>query len=406
MPAQDHHFIKRFLSYNNARLSGWGKVLLAAALLGTGAASPGTHIASYLVPSFIISLLITAMAFSYFFKPHKVSVRRILPPPPSAGGFCAYTVVVKNNGKKPVRNLSVFESTLPYGLYAELNHPSFRNTIDWLEPGQEQKLTLVFRTPRRGIFELGDLLVGSSFPSGITRKPVRVPAAERFSVFPKFTTQSRLQLTQHRLFQPGGVSESSKVGDSNEFLSTREFRYGDRLRDVHWASSARANKLIIKEYIEEYIVRVGVILDTHWSKFEKPHNFEARVSLAAGIADALDRRDCVVDLYTSDEKVPPVSMGRSIGNLEHLLETLCCIEGDVSVDLGRLFAQLRMNIRHYSSLIVLLKDWDTPRREFVEKLKTAGANVRVIIPRRKATTLPVEEMVTVVKPEKIDQLII
>jgi uncharacterized protein (DUF58 family) len=406
MPVEDHHFIKRLMSYTEARLSTWGKILTAAAFLGAGAASPGTHISAFLLPSFIIALMLTALIFSYLYRPKRLSVRRHLPPPPATGGLCHYAVFVKNLGKKPLRNISVFESTLPYGLYRAPAAPGTSEAIDWLEPGEERKLILAFRVPRRGIFELGDLWAGSSFPLGISRKPVRYGAREKFVVYPKFSPQHELRLGEHRQLQPGGLSESSKVGDSNEFLSTREYRTGDRLRDVHWPSTARAGKLIIKEYIEEYLVRVGIVLDTHWPAGKKPVDFEARVSLCAGIAAGLEKKDCAIDLFTTDEKLPPAAIGRSRGSLDHALELLSCIEGDRTVNFAGLPAMIKDRLHAYSTLFVLLADWDGPRRDLVETLKASGTHVRTFIVRRRKTTLSVDGSVTVIAPKDVEKTIV
>src|SRR5262245_25219506 len=131
MPVEDHTFMKRFLAYYNARFSTWGKILVGVAFLGSGAAAPGTHLSAYLLPSFILALLISAHLFTLIFRPN-VSARRIMPPSPGAGTFYVYQVVVKNLGNRPLRNIAVFESMLPYGIYVAFGHPEFNNTIDWL----------------------------------------------------------------------------------------------------------------------------------------------------------------------------------------------------------------------------------------------------------------------------------
>ena len=76
MPVEDHTFMKRFLAYYHARFSAWGKILVCISFIGAGAAAPGTHLAAYLLPSFILALLITAHLFTLIFRP-KVSARRI-----------------------------------------------------------------------------------------------------------------------------------------------------------------------------------------------------------------------------------------------------------------------------------------------------------------------------------------
>lgn len=390
MPAEDHTQVKWFLTYCQSRLTVWGIVLFLITVVGTAISSVGTHISAYFLPSFILSLLITAQLLSLFFRP-KIEARRIMPPVINAGGHCLYQVTVRNTGWRIIRNLAVFEDCLPYGLYAALSHPEYRNTVDWLEPGKTATLTLVLRTPRRGTFELLPLIAGSSFPSGIMRSRVRAGGKSRLVVYPRFIRQAGFHVRVKRQFQPGGISLSSKVGDSNEFSSTREYREGDRLRDVHWASSARAGKLIVKEYVEEYFVRIGLFLDTELKRFEKHKCFEGRISLCAGIADMLCANDYIVDLFVSDEHQQHIQTGRGIEPFDHFLELLSAIDGDRDVPFDAAAARIKDSARELSALILFLKDWDGRRSTFVQNLKELGINTRVIIVRDRPTSVAIQE---------------
>ncbi|HQP10416.1 MAG TPA: DUF58 domain-containing protein [Candidatus Omnitrophota bacterium] len=387
LPAEDHQQVKWFLAYCQSRLTAWGNIIFLIILAGMAIASVGTHISAYFLPSFILALLMVSYFLSLFFRPH-IEARRILPSAVKAGGHCIYPVIVKNTGRRIVRNLSVFESALPYGLYSAVNHPEFNNTISWLDPGEQTTLTLVLRTPRRGTFELSRLIAGSSFPSGIMRSRKRLGRKERLVVYPKFTRQTDFQIDTVKQFQPGGISLSSKIGDSNEFASTREYRHGDRMRDVHWASSARTGRLIVKEYVEEYFVRIGLFVDTELKRFEKHTCFESRLSLCAGIADMLCANNYIVDLFLSDPHHQHMQSGRGLESFDHLLDFLSAPEGDAKVDFTDALALLKRFSRELSALVVFLKDWDQPRAHFIQQLRESGLKVRVIIIRDRPTTWP------------------
>ena len=388
LPAEDHKQVKQLMSYAQSRLTPWGQILFTVSIVGCAVSSIGTQISAYLLPSFILALLITSHILSLFFRP-KISAQRILPPTPSAGGHCAYKVIIKNMGKRPIRNLAIFEQTLPYGLYADTRHPRFNNTIDWLDPGQQTTATLVFRAPRRGSFELLPLVAGSYFPSGIMRSRRRVGQKEKFVVYPRLIKKTEIQAGLYRRYQPGGKLISSKTGDSNEFSSTREYRHGDRLRDVHWKSSAKTGKLIVKEYVEEYSVRVGLFLDTELRAFEKHKWFEARLSLCAGMADMLTSSNYMIDLFLSDHHQQHISVGRNGKHFNQLLDLLCVIDGDQKIDFSKSVALLGEHGPQLSSLTLFLKDWDAQRSDFVQQLKELKIHLTTIIIRDQPTTLPV-----------------
>lgn len=388
LPAEDHKQIKWFMAYCQSRLTPWGQIIILIILAGCAVSSVGTQISAYFLPSFMLSLLLTAYFLSLFFRP-KISAYRILPPTPSAGGHYAYKVIVQNTGKRPIRNLSIFDQCLPYGLYADSLHPKYDNIIDWLDPGMQATVTLVLRIPRRGWFELLPLIAGSSFPSGIIRLRRRIGKNEKFVVYPKIMKNPDIQTDLPRQFQPGGILLSSKVGDSNEFASTREYREGDQSRDVHWASSARAGKLIVKEYVEEYFVRVGLFLDTELRFAEKHKWFESRISLCAGTADILTADHYIVDVFLSDEHHQHIQIGRGIDHFNHLLDLLSVIEGDRKINLSAAATLLEEHASQLSMLILFLKDWDPDRSQFVQRLQNLGINLRTIIIRDKPTTLSI-----------------
>ena len=51
------------------------------------------------------------------------------------------------------------------------------------------------------------------------------------------------------------------LGESFEFIGNREYRDGDSIRDIDWRATARLSRAIVREYREEYFMRVAVILD-------------------------------------------------------------------------------------------------------------------------------------------------
>jgi len=397
MPAEDHFFIKRYTVNSRVWFTDEGKIMAGVMFVGIMMASPGLQIAAYLLPIFIFTLFLISIIFSQFTRP-AVEVHRQLPSPPSAGDYYVYQVVVINRGSKALRNLKISEDMLPYGLYDAPDHPEYQDVIEWLEPGAQAILNMVIRCKFRGVYGLKPLLIGTCFPSGLTRWPVRGGANDRMVVYPSFIPQIGFQVPFLRVYQPGGIAISSHVGDSTEFLSTREYRSGDRLRDIHWASYARAGRLIVKEYVDEYFIRVGLFLDTQLSRQEKESMFEQRISTAAGIADAIAKKDYIIDLFAAGDVLHHFQMGRALAHLENLLELLACVESMPKIDFELLTNGLQPYINKLSSLIILLGDWDEPREKLCRRLEVMGVELRVIVVREAPLSRPASRLLTVVNP--------
>jgi uncharacterized repeat protein (TIGR01451 family) len=395
MPAQDHGFIRWILARYRARLTPLGRAMLWATALGTLLSAPGTIIGAYYVPAVGIGALLAAWTIGLAFRP-RVEARRELPPPPSAGQTLRYQVRLRNRGRHTVKALSVTEGTLPFGLHMVPEHDGGCATTSSLAPGAEVSLSLAVRCMERGAYELKPILAGSAFPSGLIRWPRRGGGGQRLVVYPRFVTQHEFELPVGRRYQPGGIAVSSNVGDSTEFLGTREYRDGDRLRDIHWSSYARSGRLIVKEYREEYFVRVGLVLDTELAAKARPASFERRVSLAAGIADALARRDHIIDLFAAGDKVYRFQTGRALARLDNVLELLACVEPARSVDFTLVESMLVQHADQLSSIVLLLWDWDEERARVCRRLREVGTGVRPIVVRDPPPTAPPEPSVVVV----------
>src|SRR5262249_59829460 len=84
----------------------------------------------------------------------------------------------------------------------------------------------------------------------------------RFLVVPKLARVEHVSTPLGRRYQPGGVALASKTGESMELIGVRPYRAGDVVRDLHAKSSARLGFPVVREYVQEYFTRIGVVLDT------------------------------------------------------------------------------------------------------------------------------------------------
>ena len=171
---------------------------------------------------------------------------------------------------------------------------------------------------------------------------------------------------------------ASQVGQSTEFLGTRDWRQGDRLRDIHWPSSARTGRLITREFQEEYFVRVAVVLDIQalWARDEK--RMEQAISLAAGLITDLAGKEYIIDFFAAGDDLHHVQAGRAITQMDHVLELLACIEPADGLNVDILQAALLAEVRQLSTIIFVMMKWNAPRLRLVQRLRSEGANVRVI----------------------------
>ena len=373
MSPLEHGFLRRLDDWYRGWLTPAGRMLLwatvgAGTLLLGGVAPPLVHLVALFT-----ALLLAAAALGSLFRP-RLELTRLPSPPASAGDTLEVRVRVENTGRVPARLVEVSERDLPADL-RPLDEPP---PIPVLAPGERREVTLRLACLRRGAYLLQRLQAQSAFPSGLVKWGRRARATERVLVYPRLRRLEGFAVPTSRNHQPGGIAVASQVGDSTEFFGTREWRDGDRLRDVHWASSARRGQLVVKEFQEEYFVRLALVLDVEARNAKQEDTFERGLELAAGIADVLARKDYIIDVFAAGTQVHRFQAGRALAHVENILELLACLEPGDGLDVGLLEAELLPEAPRLSAVILVLMDWEPRRAALVEKLKAHGVAVRVL----------------------------
>lgn len=146
-----------------------------------------------------------------------------------------------------------------------------------------------FPTPslKRGIYFLESVELSTCFPFGVawwTRSiDVRKLKSEEaiITVYPAVMNISGTFLYKlSGIVSPMGQATSSSVitHQSSSFRSVREFKSGDSMRHIHWASSARMGKMLVREYDSEMLPIFDIMLNLR-ANYRNDDQFELTVNL-------------------------------------------------------------------------------------------------------------------------------
>ena len=211
-------------------------------------------------------------------------------------------------------------------------------------------------------------------------------AQETICIYPAFRKLRRLHLPTGRRSQRPGLSGISKNGESQELMGCREFREGDEVRHIDWPGSARRGKLTVKEFAEERLRRVALIVDTHvppvrsyFSGKSRPAtDFEAALSLTAALADKLGEGDAIVDIFAAGPEVYHFTTGRHLSRFETLCDILAALNPSPRPVLQALAPEVFTEIRKLGAAVVILLRHDRRRRELLDALAAHGVQLKVI----------------------------
>lgn len=234
-------------------------------------------------------------------------------------------------------------------------------------------------TPRRrGYLRFSGLSLSRPDPLGIFRGVQEHAKHGTLLVLPRLYRVPKIRLDGRRRYQRGGMSLASAVGDSQEFLSLREYRPGDPMRSIHWRSFARLGKPVVKEFQDEFFVRHGLVLDT-FANGAADKRFEEAVSVAASFAVAIPDQDSLLDLIFIGDRAYRFTTGRGLAQSENMLEVLACVRPCREESFPLLTRLILGHLQDMSGFICVLLEWDAARRELVSGLRAAGMPVQVIV---------------------------
>lgn len=263
---------------------------------------------------------------------------------------------------------------------------------------------------RRGYLNFSRCALTATDPLGLFRARMSHSAADRVLILPRRYRLPVIDLPGSRRYQQGGVSLASEIGESDEFVSLRDYRPGDPLRHVHWKSLARTGKPVVKQYQDEYFSRHALILDNFTSEDNRTV-FEAAVSVAASFAATVDTSESLLDLLFVAQQPTTITIGRSLGRADLLLETLACVEPCVAHDFTILNESVMTHSHRVSGCICVLLEWDHERQQLLRQLIAGGipCMVLLITERADAETFDLGPMAGhadkfhIIRPSSIEQ---
>lgn len=212
---------------------------------------------------------------------YKMACTRMLRPQRVPVGTSARVELrLQNMSRLPTGTL-LLEDRLPYALGSRP-----RVVLERLVGHHASSVAYTVRADVRGRYDVGPLVVRLTDPFGLCELTRSFPGVDRLTVIPRITPLPTVKLAGE--YAGTGDSRARSVAVHGEDdVATREYRYGDDLRRVHWRSTARTGELMVRREEQPWESRATVVLDTraHAHRGEGPTaSFEWAVSTAASIA--------------------------------------------------------------------------------------------------------------------------
>ena len=255
--------------------------------------------------------------------------------------------IVHNRGPLPKLWLEVRDhSNLP-------NHHA-SHVVPTLFPRRRYRWETHTICVRRGEFTLGPLTVVSGDPFGLFQFPRQIAALSSIIVYPP-------TVPIHRFATPiGTLSGGESVRRRAHFVTTnaagiREYQPGDSFNRIHWPSTARRDRLLVKEFELDPLADVWIFLDLSFTSLVErpqargnnghilgtatnlpPATDEYGITVAASLAQYFVSKGRALGFVTYSPHREIVQADRGPRQLTRILEILAVAHSETGISLRQL----------------------------------------------------------------------
>ena len=292
--------------------TGWAVVMLVVVGLALAVAFQWVEALACALAG-VVALLLAAMRVAWR-PPHVVSIRvpneRIV-----AGQTAVGEISVRNERARSVRS-GIIELPIGTGT-GEFVVPPLGAHETWDE-------MFLISSRHRGIINVGPARAVRSDALGLLRRVRMWDEPVLLHVHPR-TVRVPFDATGFQL-DVEGVSTGKLSSSDVSFHALRDYKPGDDRRAVHWQSTARLGKLIVRQYEETHRSHHVIVLDTSRDAWDHD-SFETAVSVASSLGLANLRESRPVSLSTTEGWLPS---GVAMRMLDALSEVKARSFGDLS----------------------------------------------------------------------------
>jgi uncharacterized protein (DUF58 family) len=243
--------------------------------------------------------------------------QRVLVGSPAAGH-----IVVRNVSRQ---RLLPIRLELPVGAtVATFDLPS-------LAGDAEADSLFVIPTNRRSVIPVGPATSVRGDPLGLLRRAVSWTGIVELFVHPEITSLDNLGSGFLRDLE-GQTTQDISMSDL-AFHTLRDYVPGDDRRYVHWRSTARTGRLLVRQFVDTRRSHISVIIDAQRLSYLDEGDFEAAISIGGSIALRAIRDDQDTALLIGQHRALDATA-------QHALDTLSRAQlggDDLNVQAGHAF---------------------------------------------------------------------
>ena len=131
-----------------------------------------------------------------------------------------------------------------------------------IDLNRAKTISYQLKPTERGLYEFGNTNVFVSSPLRILERRIVLNTQSSIKVFPSFLRLNQLSLYNFKAhLNELGVKKSRRIGHSMEFEQIKDYVLGDDIRTINWKATAKHQKLMVNQYVDEKSQQIYCALD-------------------------------------------------------------------------------------------------------------------------------------------------
>jgi uncharacterized protein (DUF58 family) len=346
---------------------------------------------NYVIFIFVIILLIIMAQITRKKGFEKLAIERVIEKNHNAvESEIKVTLNIKNNKWMPIPFLiiqEIFPQGIVYGkVDAQESNSSFHINSLNISRFQKIKRTYFLRAKKRGVYLLKGIKVSVGDIFGLASESKDIEDYQEIVIYPSIMDFAGMKFNDNSL-SGNTIVKRWIYKDPLYIKGIREYSVEDRMKDIHWKSSLKMNKLMVKDYDYTSDSKVTIILNVqcgipYWSNIDE-ESIERSVNISAALSKNILDSGIPVGMWTnsriisykndSNNEVKP-----SAYSLKDILDLCARIGNDTAVDF---YDYLKSKSREFSkncSYIILTSYLSEESINYISKLKLYGFSLYVI----------------------------
>jgi uncharacterized protein (DUF58 family) len=251
---------------------------------------------------------------------------------------------------------------------------------------------------RRGEFTLGPMTIMSGDPFGLFQFPRKIAATSSIIVYPPTVPIYRFAAPM------GTLSGGEAVRRRAHFVTTnaagvRDYQPGDSFNRIHWRSTARKDRLLVKEFeldpladvwifldlsIQSLVERPQAMADTNGNLYAPPPNLppsteEYGITIAASLSQYFVNRGRALGFVTYSPFREIVQPDRGPRQLTRILEILAVARSETEISLEQMLVLEANYLTRGTTLVIVTASQDENWAAEAHTLSRRGVRVICVL---------------------------